>query len=113
MTFDCFDVVIVPFPFTERTSGKRRPAVILSSIGFSAETGHVVAAMVTSARQSSWPTDVNVSDLDQAGLSNKCVVRFKLFTLDASLVIRKAGQLCDTDKRAVSAAIKTVLPALQ
>lgn len=30
MTFNAFDVVVVPFPFTDKATTKRRPALILS-----------------------------------------------------------------------------------
>ena len=30
MTFDAFGVVVVPFPFTDRNTTKRRPALVLS-----------------------------------------------------------------------------------
>ncbi len=30
MTYDTFDVVVVPFPFTDRSAAKRRPALVVS-----------------------------------------------------------------------------------
>ena len=50
-------------------------------------------AMITSSSNSDWPLDVNIQDLDAAGLPSASVVRMKLFTLDDKLVIRKAGML--------------------
>ncbi|MBF0195885.1 MAG: hypothetical protein HQL71_15100 [Magnetococcales bacterium] len=31
VTYDVYDVVVVPFPFTDRSTSKRRPALVLSS----------------------------------------------------------------------------------
>ncbi|MCP9914759.1 type II toxin-antitoxin system PemK/MazF family toxin [Cyanobium sp. BA20m-14] len=45
-------LVLVPFPFTDRATQKRRPAVVLSSPDFQRASGHVLLAMVTSAKQS-------------------------------------------------------------
>ena len=45
-------LVLVPFPFTDRATQKRRPAVVLSSPDFQRASGHVLLAMVTSAQQS-------------------------------------------------------------
>jgi mRNA interferase MazF len=92
-----FDIVVVPFPFTDREATKRRPAVVISSHGFNAASDHAVLAMVTSANQSSWPADIPVHDLASAGLSSPCVVRLKLFTLDQRLIVRKAGVLSAQD----------------
>jgi mRNA interferase MazF len=93
VTFDADDVIIVPFPFTDRATTKRRPALVLSNAAFNTATGHIIAAMITSAKQSAWPSDVAITDLAAAGLSMPCVVRMKLFTLEAGLVVRKAGRL--------------------
>ncbi len=99
MTFEAFDVVVVPFPFTDRTTTKRRPALVLSdAANFNNQLGQSVLAMITSASNSDWPLDVNIQDLDVAGLPSASVVRMKLFTLDDKLVIRKAGILAEHDR---------------
>jgi len=102
VTFEAFDVVVAPFPFTDRSTTKQRPAVVLSDAGnFNRKVGQSVLVMITSARISSWPLDVEIEDLDSVGLPSVSVVRMRLFTLDGRLVIRKAGALSKTDKFAV------------
>lgn len=81
---------------------KRRPALVLSDAkAFNKQVGQSVLAMITSARNSDWPLDVEIADLDSAGLPSSSVVRMKLFTLDNQLVIRKAGTLAENDRKGV------------
>ncbi len=102
VTFEAFDVVVVPFPFTDNTSTKRRPALVLSDVeAFNKLLGHSVLAMITSARNSDWPLDVEISDLNSAGLPSPSIVRMKLFTLDERLIVRKAGMLINNDQKTV------------
>jgi mRNA interferase MazF len=108
--YDRFDVVIVPFPFTDKAQAKRRPALVLSRRGaFGRKAGHSVMAMITSALNPSWPLDVAVTDLEAAGLPAASVVRMKLFTLDHRFVLAKRGTLAGKDRKAVSAAIMELL----
>ena len=110
MTYEAFDVVVVPFPFTDRSTTKRRPALVLSdSKVFNKHVGQSVLAMITSARNSDWPLDVEIKDLDSAGLPSASVVRMKLFTLDDRLVIRRAGVLAENDRRSVAATLQQLL----
>ena len=106
---DCFDVVVVPFPFTDRNAVKRRPALVLSSRAFNQKVQHSVLAMITSAGQSSWPADHLIENLDSAGLPAECVIRLKLFTLDHRLVIRKAGALAVADQKKLRSAWREIL----
>ncbi|MCB2264195.1 MAG: type II toxin-antitoxin system PemK/MazF family toxin [Candidatus Thiosymbion ectosymbiont of Robbea hypermnestra] len=107
MTFEAFCVVVVPFPFTDRSTTKRRPALILSDAKtFNGRIEQSVLAMITSARHSVWPLDVKIEDLNSAGLPSASVVRMKLFTLDHKLVIRKAGTLAHNDRKRVIAALR-------
>ncbi|MEE7625856.1 type II toxin-antitoxin system PemK/MazF family toxin [Methylobacter sp. Wu8] len=101
LIFETFSVVVVPFPFTDQDTTKRRPALVLSSTSFNASVEHSVLAMITSAKNSNWLHDVNISDLNSAGLSSDSIIRMKLFTLDNRLIIRKAGVLADSDQQAV------------
>jgi mRNA interferase MazF len=103
-----FDVVVVPFPFTDRRASKRRPALALSSEAFSDESGHTVLAMITSASNAPWPMDVAI-DAGEAGLQASSKVRMKLFTLDNRLILQKTGSLSRTDQRTVSAVVGKLL----
>ena len=110
MDYDRFEVVTVPFPFTDKAQVKRRPALVLSShAAFGRKAGHSVMAMITSAQNPAWPLDVPISDLVAAGLPAPSVVRMKLFTLDHRFIITKRGELAEKDRRAVSRALKSAL----
>jgi len=107
VSFDRFDVVVVPFPFTDRTTSKRRPALVISSADkFNKTVGQSVLAMITSAKNSDWPLDTDITDLDSAGLPSSSIVRMKLFTLDDQLIIRKAGSLSSQDQKRISNSLK-------
>lgn len=102
MAYEMFDVVAVPFPFTDSARQKRRPALVLSSReAFNDRVEHSVMAMITSGKNPPWPLDVRLADLARAGLPAPSVVRMKLFTLDHRFVVRKLGVLSQADRRAV------------
>ena len=97
------DVVIVPFPFTDRDASKRRPALVCSSAAFNRQARHLVLAMITTSAHAPWPGDVPIKDLGAAGLPAPSIVRWKLFTLDASFVLARAGALSARDRTACRA----------
>ena len=86
-------MVFVPFPFTDRNSSKRRPALVLSSSNFNQKAGHTVLTIIISAGQSSLSGECLIKDYYAAGLHAKCVIRLKLQTLDHRLIIRKTDCL--------------------
>lgn len=110
MTYKRFEVVRVPFPFTDKEASKNRPALVLSDEdSFNAPAGHSVMAMITSAVQSDWPLDCLVRNLHAAGLPAPSKVRFKLFTLDHRLVHGRLGQLDADDAAQVQQALRLLL----
>lgn len=102
-----FDVVVVPFPYTDRTTEKRRPALVVSAPALQQKFGLVWLLMITSADNKAWSCDAAVSDLAAAGLPAPSVVRpAKIATVDADRILRRAGRLAAKDTAAVKAAIK-------
>jgi mRNA interferase MazF len=104
-----WDVVVVPFPFSDKAAEKRRPAVVLSKKAFNT-AGHTVLAMITTRGHHPWPGDCTVEDYEEAGLPLPCLVRLKLFTLDNRVILRRAGRLTRADRVRVEASLTTHLP---
>jgi len=100
-TYKPFSVVVVPFPFTDASRTKRRPALVLSSEEHQKSTEHVTLAMITSAKHSSWVDDYKIFELEKTGLTAESIVRQKIFTIDARLIIDEAGKLSASDRNNV------------
>ncbi|TWA67287.1 mRNA interferase MazF [Azospirillum brasilense] len=110
MIFDRWSVVVLPFPFTDLGTAKRRPALVLSSADFQQAHGHILCGMVTSAAHSAWPSDVDLIAYAEAGLKKPCKFRCKLFTLQDDLVLYGLGTLAEADRLAVTAVTSGLLP---
>jgi len=105
-----WQVVRVPFPFTDRQAVKNRPALVLSdAAAFNAPAGHAVMAMITSEANAPWPLDCPILDLAMACLPAPSKVRFKLFTLDRRLVRGVLGQLASEDQARVRMCLASLL----
>ncbi len=68
MTYKPFSIVVVPFPFTDQEHTKKRPALVLSSAEHQEHTQHITLLMITSAKNSAWPSDHLISSLEGTGL---------------------------------------------
>ena len=105
MIFKAFDVVVVPFPFTDRDASKRRPALVISNALFNQQHDQLVLAMITTTTDSVWPSDVSLTHWQEVGLKVACHFRLKLFTLDQNLVLKTLGRLSSQDAKSVQAVL--------
>jgi mRNA interferase MazF len=111
--FRPWDVVIVPFPYSERSASKVRPAVVVSSATLPQKTRMYYVAMVTNAAHPPWEGDVPISDLKLAGLPIPSIVRSaKIATIDESAMVRALGSLPKVDRGLVSIAIRAFLASI-
>lgn len=101
MIYNKFDIVKLPFPFTDKNSVKRRPSLVISSRDYQLNHKHCVLVMITSAKQSSWVDDIDITNITTAGISSPSKIRFKIFTLDVSLILEKIGCLIGEDQQKV------------
>ena len=85
------EVILVPFPFSDLTNNKKRPALVLAAI---TEREELICMMLTSSKLIDPKFDVPIRNLDQAGLPKQTIARIsRLFTLKTSLVVKKIGKL--------------------
>lgn len=73
--FSPWDVVRVPFPYTDRPVRRRRPALVIAAGEIEETHGLLWLVMITSAEDRGWESDVPVSDLGAAGLPAASIVR--------------------------------------
>jgi len=104
------DVVLVPFPFTDQTASKRRPAVVVSSPAYHRERADLILMAVTSQpRRSATLGEVEVRQWKEAGLLKPSVIKPILATVEKGLVLRKLGRLGEEDRRALQEMFRTIL----
>ena len=97
--FDIWDVVRVPYPYTNRPVTEHRPALIVSIVHEG--PGLLWVMMITSAANRPWSGDVQIVDIVSAGLPAPSMVRTaKVATIDADLAGR-LGSLREAERHRV------------
>jgi mRNA interferase MazF len=85
------DIVVVPFPFTDQSAVKRRPAVVVSSSAYHRARPDLLIMAVTSQQPSTLTVgEVQVQDWKSAGLLKSSVLKPVLTTIEPALVLQKA-----------------------
>ena len=108
MTYNRYDVVLVQFPFTERRGQKQRPAIVLTDRDFNDAHAHAVTAMVTTASNTRWASDLHIVAFAEAGLHTPCVARMKMFTVAEDLIIGRIGTLAVQDQTNIKTAMRSL-----
>jgi mRNA interferase MazF len=108
MAYQRGDVVLVPFPFTDLSATRVRPAVIMSVGDYNAATDDVIVAMIT-GQERVGQTDCQLQDWRQAGLLAPSWARAKLATLEQRLIQLAPGKLSSRDTGAVELRVRRAL----
>lgn len=91
------DVVLVPFPFTDLTATKQRPALVISTDAINSRGGDVVLLAITSQIPPTLLPDqymIPATDQQGCGLPKTSLIKLaKVITLYQSLVVKRLGSL--------------------
>jgi mRNA interferase MazF len=110
MTFQKGDVVLVPFPFTDQTMRKVRPAVVLSSEVYHAtEPDLIMGALTTNLKAASAPVDYVLTDWQGANLRFPSAFKPLLFSLEPALVLHTVGKLSESDLAEINQRVRLAL----
>lgn len=102
------DVVVLPFPFSDLSASKKRPALVIAAVQTHQD---VILCMITSqtARDNS-AIPITETDFEQGHLPKESNVRpNRLFTADANLILRTAGKLSSAKIEEVVAEIVKII----
>lgn len=108
--FSFGDVVLVPFPFTDQSGVKKRPAVVISGRGYNANRRDIVIMAITSrVRQPLGFGDAMVGDWRACGLIKASVFKPVFATIEQELVLRTIGSLLEADTKTLRAVVGDVI----
>src|SRR5580700_7686472 len=87
------DVVLVPFPFTDQTASKKRPAVVVSANAYQQRRPDVIVMAVTSQilRPAGALGEVLIGDWQGAGLPKASLIKPVIATIEQRLILKKLG----------------------
>jgi mRNA interferase MazF len=93
------DVVLVPFPFTDQTGTKKRPAVVVSSATYNSARLDLILMAITSQLKTVMTVgEVAVDDWHKAGLLKPSNIKPVRTTVEKRMVLRRVGQLEEADR---------------
>lgn len=108
--FEFGDIVLVPFPFTDQSAAKKRPAVVISSAAYQRERPDIIIMAVTSQVKSAQTLgEVVIKDWQDAGLLKPSVIKPVIATIEKPLVISALGRLKNDDQAALRSAIGKIV----
>lgn len=106
------DVVIIPFPYSDLSQSKRRPALVLAAVG----TGDFLLCQITSKPYDyQHALSLTQSDFLSGGIRVESFIRSsKLFTANESLILGVAGHLTDSKlKQVIHCLIEMLMACLE
>lgn len=110
MAFQRGDVVRLPFPYTDLSGRKVRPAVVLSSADYHAtEPDLILGALTINLSAATAFVDYILADWQTANLRFPSAFKPLLFSLDPAFILHTVGKLSTLDLTEVSLRVRRAL----
>ena len=89
------DILLVPLPFSDLSSSKRRPVLVLSKLAYNNTTADLIVVAVTSKTEDR-PYSIAFSndDMEDGRLRMDSLIRAdKIYTLSQDLIVKRFGKV--------------------
>ena len=97
MNYKKWEIVLVPFPFTDLTNTKKRPALIISPDEYNEKLDVVIVFITSKLDLKHRIGDYQIQEWEKSNLPKPSMLRMKFATIDKSIILKKLGKLYDQD----------------
>ncbi len=104
MNYSKGEVVLLPYPFTDLSTSKVRPAVVVSSN--KGKYADLFVVPITSRTSNLGPGEFQLADWRSAGLNVPSVIKRGCVLVDAALFRKTVGVISSFDLKSLNASIK-------
>ena len=104
------DVILVPFPFSNQSAIKKRPAIVISSNAYNRISADIVIMAITSQIEKTIRVgECLIKDWQNAGLLKSSAINPAISTIEKTLILKKMGSLSHGDFISMENALKEIL----
>jgi len=91
--FDQGEILLIPVPFSNLSSVKKRPVLVLSNNAHNSSNPDIIVIAITS-NLAQKGIEISNNSLTDGFLPKKSIIKVdKVYTLEASIVIKKIGKI--------------------
>lgn len=103
-------ILLIPVPFTDLSSSKQRPVIVLSSTEYNQTSRDmIVVAMTSNPQQAPYSFIITNKDVIEGRLNRPGTVRVdKIYTLSQELAVRVFGKVKPATVRRIKTLLNTV-----
>ena len=101
------DIVVIPFPFSDLSGNKRRPAIVLADL----QGDDIILCQVTSQQsRDKYAIYLPLNKIEVGSLPTDSFIRpTRIFTADKNIILRKTGRITNSLMEEVISTIKSIL----
>jgi mRNA interferase MazF len=89
------DIVLIPIPFSDLRSKKRRPVIVISNDIYNQKTEDIAVVAVTSnIEEKDYTILITQDDIEEGDLYKNSMIRVdKIYSLSQSIAVKKLGKI--------------------
>ena len=97
------NIVLIPFPYTDLSGAKKRPALVISSLDFNTKFEDIICCLITSNPEDrGYAIKITNKDMENGFLEFESKVKpYRLFTINKKLIYKILGRLNLAKSKAV------------